>query len=106
MMSHSKASRGLLGPVMGIACLFMGDGATLTPGSTLVTQAEARDAHQLTPRNHRRVARHAKHRAVVGAAIPFDFGNSAGSSPYYGYTPGAYGGTGCYRGPYGLTCAP
>ncbi len=99
-----KVSRYALGTMIGIACLFVGDNAAVTPELHLITPASARVTHPVTASSHTRVARHAKRAVVSRAAIPFDFGYSAGSSAYYGYTPGAYGGTGCYRGAYGLVC--
>ncbi len=83
----------MLGTAVGIACLLVGDGASLLQGASLTVPASARAGH---PPSAARVARHSHRRAVVvSGTIPLDFGYSAGGGAFYGYAPGTYGGVGC-----------
>jgi hypothetical protein len=66
-------------------------------------ERESRTPADAGERRRRGAARRPSH----GAAIPLNLGYSAGAGTYYGYTPGTYGGVGCYRGAYGvLVCPP
>ena len=89
-----KASRWALGAAVGIACLFISDNASLTQGSSLITQANARVGHPMTPMSYAGVARRTTHRAAV-------VGGAAAAGAYY------YGGQGgCYQDVYGTTICP
>ena len=104
---QASALRRVLGAAIGIACLFVGDRSSSTQDSMLIAQANARANRPLMSRSVAGVARHATRRAVViRAAIPYDFGYSAGAGISYGYAPGTYGGVGCYRGASGTLVCP
>jgi hypothetical protein len=104
-----KASRWVLGAAIGVACLLIGDPASVMETSNLIAQANATAGRPLKPLSTAGVARRTTRRAVVGgAAIPLNLGYSAGVGAYYGYAPGGrYGGVGCHPGGYGvLVCPP
>ncbi len=106
----SKATRWALGGAVGIACLFISESGPMTQGASLITQANARMRHQLTPPSHAGVARRTSRRATVrspgsGTIYLGSFGsNSVGVS--YGYAPGTYGGVGCFPNTYGAFVCP
>jgi hypothetical protein len=102
-ISRMKVGRWMLGAIVGVACLFIGDGASSTRGSVIV-QAYARAERPLPPPKVAGVARRTHHRALLDRTIPFNFGYSAGGATFYGYAPGTYGGLGCYNGHGGLVC--
>jgi hypothetical protein len=105
----SRALRWALGAAVGIACLCVGENGSLTIGSSLIPQANARDARPLKPLRIARAARRSIPRAIVGGGISgtFYFGNSGGSGgASYGYAPGTYGGVGCYRNVSGVLVCP
>jgi hypothetical protein len=94
----------MLGAIVGVACLFIGDDASSTRGS-LIARAHARAERPLTPPKVAGVARRTHHRALLDRTIPFNFGYSAGGATFYGYAPGTYGGVGCYNSSQGgLVC--
>jgi hypothetical protein len=103
-----KAPRWVLGATIGVACLFIGDPASVTETSGLIAQANARAGRPLTPLYTAGVARRTTRRAVVdGAAIPLNLGYSVGAGAYYGYAPGGrYGGVGCLPGAHGVLLCP
>lgn len=98
-----KIGQRVMGAVIGVACLFIGDGASLTDRSSLVAQANAKTGH---PVRLAAVACRTHRRAVVDGVIPLDFGSSAAAGSFYGYAPGTYGGVGCHPGAYGVTVCP
>ena len=106
----SRALRWALGAAVGAACLFITESGSLTRGSSLIPQANARDARPLKPLRIARAARRSIPRAIVGSGISgtFYFGNGGGGSggASYGYAPGTYGGVGCYRNVNGVMVCP
>jgi hypothetical protein len=101
--------RWALGAAVGATCLFISESGSLTRGSSLIPQANARDARPLTPLRVARAARRSIPRAIASGGISgtFYFGNSGGSAgASYGYAPGTYGGVGCYRNANGVLVCP
>lgn len=95
-----KVVRAMLSATVGLACLFIGDDASL------IAQAHARAERALTPLSVASAARRPHHRALLDRTIPLDLGYSAGPRAYYGYAPGTYGGVGCYRSTQGELVCP
>jgi len=93
---------------MGIACLFVSESGPMIQGASLITQANARMRHPLTPSSHAGFARRTI-RSVRGAvAATIDLGSFGGNGVgvSYGYIPGTYGGVGCFRNKHGELVCP
>ena len=94
-MTGWKASKWALGAAVAIACLFISDNTSLTQGSSLITQANARVGRPATPGSVAGVARRTTRRAVVGGAAA-----GAAAAGAYRY------GTGCYYDARGVWVCP
>ncbi len=84
-ISRLKASKWALGAAVAIACLFINDNASVTQGSSLITQANARVGRPATPGSVAGVARRTTRRAVVGGAAA-----GAAAAGAYRYNTGCY----------------
>ena len=84
-MTRWKASKWVLGGAVAIACLFISDNASVTQGSSLITQANARVGRPATPGSVAGVARRTTRRAVVGGAAA-----GAAAAGAYRYGSGCY----------------
>ena len=100
----SKRLRGVLGTVVGLAWLFIGDGASFMRPSALAAPASAKVRHAIRVAG---VTRREPRRVLLVGVVPLNLGYSAPAGTSSGYAPGTYGGAGCHPGAYGvLVCPP